>query len=130
MKAHGSGVIVNLASIANHIGLSDRFAYSMTKGAVHAMTMSVARDYVAHNIRCNSVSPARVHTPFVDDFIKKNYAGREAEMFEELSNAQPIGRMARPEEIATVICFLASDDASFITGADFAVDGGAIRLHT
>lgn len=130
MKAHGSGVIVNVASIANHIGLSDRFAYSMTKGAVYAMTMSVARDYVAHKIRCNSVSPARVHTPFVDDFIKKNYPGHEEEMFEKLSNAQPIGRMARPEEIATVICFLASDDASFITGADYTVDGGAIRLHT
>jgi 2-keto-3-deoxy-L-fuconate dehydrogenase len=129
MRNLQGGVIVNLASIANHVGLADRFSYSMTKGAVHAMTMSVARDYVSSGIRCNSVSPARVHTPFVDGFIKKNYPGREHEMFQQLSKSQPIGRMARPSEVATVILYLCSDEASFITGSDYAFDGGVIHLN-
>ena len=94
MRDNGGGVILNMASIAGSTGLADRFAYSMTKGAVIAMTYSVARDYLAHNIRCNCISPARVHTPFVDDYLKKNYPGREQEMFGKLAKAQPIGRMA------------------------------------
>lgn len=129
MKNNGGGVIVNLASIANHVGLSDRFAYSMTKGAVQAMTLSVAKDYIKEGIRCNSISPARVHTPFVDGFLQKNYPGREEEMFDKLSQSQPIGRMARPEEIAALILYLCSDEASFITGTDYPIDGGFIRLN-
>jgi 2-keto-3-deoxy-L-fuconate dehydrogenase len=129
MKENRNGVILNLASIANHVGLQERFAYSMTKGAVYAMTLSVARDYIQHGIRCNSISPARVHTPFVDGFIKKNYAGREQEMFEKLSRAQPIGRMAKPEEIAHLVLYLCSDEASFITGCDYPIDGGVINLN-
>lgn len=129
MKKNKNGVILNLASIANNIGLQDRFAYSMTKGAVYAMTLSVARDYINNGIRCNSISPARVHTPFVDDFIKKNYPGKEGKMFEKLSKSQPIGRMATPEEIAGLILFLCSDEASFITGSDYPIDGGAIKLN-
>lgn len=128
MNKNKSGVILNLASIANHVGLQDRFAYSMTKGAVYAMTLSVARDYINNGIRCNCVSPARVHTSFVDDFIKKNYPGKEGEMFEKLSKSQPIGRMAGPEEIANLILFLCSDEASFITGSDYPIDGGSIKL--
>jgi 2-keto-3-deoxy-L-fuconate dehydrogenase len=128
MKSKG-GVIVNLASIANHVGLADRFAYSMSKGAVYAMTMSVARDYIQQRIRCNCISPARVHTPFVDGFLSKNYPGREQEMFEKLSKSQPIGRMARPEEIAALILYLCSDEASFITGTDYPIDGGFIKLN-
>ncbi len=128
MKVSG-GVILNLASIANNIGLPDRFAYSMTKGAVSGMTLSVARDYIGHNIRCNCISPARVHTPFVDGFLQKNYPGQEAEMFEKLSKTQPIGRMARPEEIAHLILYLCSDEASFITGNDYPIDGGFIKLN-
>jgi NAD(P)-dependent dehydrogenase (short-subunit alcohol dehydrogenase family) len=130
MKKNKSGVILNLASIANNIGLADRFAYSMSKGAVYAMTLSVARDYIHEGIRCNCISPARVHTPFVDDFIKKNYPGKENEMFEKLSKSQPIGRMARPEEIANLVLFLCSDEASFITGCDYPIDGGSIKLNT
>ncbi|MEO8861341.1 MAG: SDR family oxidoreductase [Ginsengibacter sp.] len=130
MKKNKKGVILNLASIANNIGLADRFAYSMTKGAVYAMTLSVARDYIAEGIRCNCISPARVHTPFVDDFIKKNYPGKENEMFEKLSKSQPIGRMAKPAEIASLILFLCSDEASFITGCDYPIDGGTIKLST
>lgn len=129
MKKNESGVILNIASIANNIGLADRFAYSMSKGAVYAMTLSVAKDYIHEGIRCNCISPARVHTPFVDDFIKKNYPGREKEMFEKLSKSQPIGRMARPDEIASLILFLCSDEASFITGCDYPIDGGFIKLN-
>jgi 2-keto-3-deoxy-L-fuconate dehydrogenase len=102
----------------------------MSKGAVYAMTLSVARDYINEGIRCNCISPARVHTPFVDDFIKKNYAGREEEMFEKLSKSQPIGRMAKPSEIASLILFLCSDEASFITGSDYPIDGGFIKLNS
>ena len=129
MKKNKSGVILNLASIANHIGLSDRFAYSMSKGAVYAMTLSVAKDYINDGIRCNCISPARVHTPFVDTFIKKNYPGSEKEMFEKLEKSQPIGRMAKPEEIANLILFLCSNEAAFITGSDYPIDGGTIKLH-
>lgn len=130
MKSNGGGAILNLASIAAIVGLSDRFAYSMSKGAIYAMTLSVAKDYLADKIRCNSVSPARVHTPFVDGFIAKNYPGKEAEMFDKLSKSQPIGRMAKPEEVASVALFLCSDEAGFITGTDYPVDGGFIKLNT
>lgn len=129
MKKNGGGVILNLASIASSVGIPDRFAYSMSKGAVLAMTLSVAKDYVKHNIRCNCISPARVHTPFVDGFLAKNYPGKEAEMFAKLSQTQPIGRMAKPEEIAALILYLCSDEAAFITGCDYPIDGGFIKLN-
>lgn len=128
MKING-GVILNMASIAALVGIPDRFVYSATKGAVAAMTLSVAKDYIKHNIRCNAISPARVHTPFVDGFLAKNYAGNEAEMFERLSKTQPIGRMARPEEIAHLALYLCSDEASFITGCDYPIDGGFVKLN-
>lgn len=129
MKRQGGGVIVNLASIAATAGLSDRFAYSMSKGAVLAMTFSVAKDYLADNIRCNAISPARIHTPFVDAFLKKNYPGHEAEMFERLAKSQPVERMGKPEEVASLALFLCSDEASFITGADIPLDGGFFNLR-
>lgn len=129
MKEKG-GAIVNMASIASHVGLYDRFAYSMSKGAAYAMTLSVAKDYIKHNIRCNSISPARVHTPFVDGFIAKNYPGKEAEMFDKLSKTQPIGRMAKPDEIAALALYLCSEEASFITGCDYPIDGGFIHLNS
>ena len=128
MKARG-GVILNMASIAGSAGLADRFAYSMSKGAVIAMTYSVARDYLPYKIRCNCISPARVHTPFVDDYLRKNYPGHEREMFEKLSQAQPIGRMAQPSEVADFALFLCSDQAAFITGVDYPIDGGFTNLH-
>lgn len=130
MKAQQSGVILNVSSVAAAVGINDRFAYSMSKGAVHAMTLSVAKDYVVDNIRCNSISPGRVHTPFVDGFLKKNYPGREQEMFEKLSKTQPIGRMGTPQEIANLILYLCSEEASFITGTDYAIDGGFITLNS
>lgn len=129
MKKNKQGVIVNMASIANHVGLEDRFAYSMSKGAVVGMSLSVARDYLHDGIRCNSVSPARVHTSFVDNFLAKNYPGKEQEMFDKLSRSQPIGRMAKPEEVAHLILYLCSDEASFITGCDYPIDGGFLKLN-
>jgi 2-keto-3-deoxy-L-fuconate dehydrogenase len=129
MKANGGGIILNMASIAGTSGLADRFAYSMSKGAVVAMTYSVAKDYLAHNIRCNCISPARVHTPFVDGFLHRNYPGKEQEMFEKLEKSQPIGRMAQPEEIAGLALYLCSDEASFITGSDYPIDGGFLNLR-
>jgi len=129
MKNAGKAAIVNMASIAGSIGIKDRFAYSMTKGAVLAMTYSIAKDFLEYNIRCNSISPARVHTPFVDGFISKNYPGQEKEMFEKLSKTQPIGRMGTPEEIAALALYLSSDEAGFITGTDYPIDGGFIKLN-
>jgi NAD(P)-dependent dehydrogenase (short-subunit alcohol dehydrogenase family) len=101
----------------------------MTKGAVHAMTFAIAKDYIHEGIRCNSVSPARVHTPFVDDYLSKNYPGKEKEMFKNLSKTQPLGRMGKPEEIANLVLYLCSDEASFITGSDFSIDGGFVKLN-
>lgn len=129
LKAAGGGVVLNMASIAATVGIPDRFAYSMTKGAVVAMTLSVAKDYLKHNIRCNCISPARVHTPFVDGFLAKTYPGQEAEMFAKLAATQPIGRMAKPEEVAALALYLCSDEAGFITGCDYAIDGGFTRLN-
>jgi len=128
MKGKG-GAILNMASVASSVGIPDRFAYSMTKGAVVGMTLSTAKDYINHKIRCNCISPARVHTPFVDGFIDKNYPGKEKEMFEKLSKTQPIGRMAEPVEIANLALYLCSDEASFITGCDYPIDGGFIKLN-
>ena len=129
MKKSKSGVILNLASIASSVGIYDRFAYSMSKGAVLSMTYSIAKDYLTSNIRCNCISPGRVHTPFVDRLIKKNYPEKQKDMFKKLSQSQPIGRMGKPQEIADLALFLCSDEAGFITGSDYAIDGGFIKLN-
>jgi 2-keto-3-deoxy-L-fuconate dehydrogenase len=126
MKKAGGGAILNLASIASLIGLVDRFAYSMSKGAVLAMTRSIAVDFIGDKIRCNCVCPARVHTPFVDGYLKNTYPGREAEMFKQLSEYQPVGRMGTPEEVAALALYLCSDEASFITGQAYPIDGGVL----
>lgn len=129
LRDSNGGVIVNMASIAAWVGIPDRFAYSTAKGAVMAMTLSVAKDFISENIRCNSISPARVHTPFVDGFISKNYPGKEAEIFDKLSKSQPIGRMGKPDEVAALALYLCSDEAGFITGCDYPIDGGFIKLN-
>lgn len=129
MRSNGGGVILNIASIAATAGLANRFAYSTTKGAVLSMTLSVAKDYLPHRIRCNCISPARVHTPFVDGFLKKNYPGKEKENYDLLAKSQPIGRMAQPQEVASLALFLCSDAGSFVTGADYPLDGGFFNLR-
>jgi len=128
MKEKG-GVILNMASIGATVGIKDRFAYCMSKGAVLTMTYSVAKDYLDYNIRCNSISPGRVHTPFVDGYLKNNFPGEEEKMFEKLSKTQPIGRMGTPDEIANLALYLCSDEASFATGTDYPIDGGFIKLN-
>ena len=129
MKNNRGGAILNLASVSAMTGLKDRFAYSMSKGAVVSMTYSVAKDYLPFNIRCNCISPARIHTPFVDGFIARNYPGQEKEMFQKLSEVQPIGRMGQPEEVASLALFLCSDEAAFITGTNYTLDGGFMNLR-
>jgi NAD(P)-dependent dehydrogenase (short-subunit alcohol dehydrogenase family) len=129
MRDSGGGVILNMASIAGSTGLPDRFAYSTSKGAVIAMTYSVARDFLKHNVRCNCISPARIHTPFVDGYLRNTYPGREEEMYKVLSAAQPIGRMGKPDEVAKLALYLCSDAASFITGCDYPLDGGYMNLR-
>lgn len=129
MVKNNSGVILNMASVASSVGIPDRFGYSMTKGAIKSMTQSIAKDYISKGIRCNCISPARVHTPFVDGFIQKNYPNNQKEMFEKLSASQPIGRMAKPIEIAHLALYLCSDEASFATGCDYPLDGGFLHLN-
>ena len=130
MKFQQKGVILNMASVASMVGVSERFSYSMSKGAVVGMTLSVAKDYIKEGIRCNCISPARIHTPFVDGFIKSNYPGKEEEMFDKLSKTQPIGRMGRPEEVAYLALYLCSEEASFVTGCDYPIDGGFTKLNS
>lgn len=129
MKENG-GSIINMASTAAIVGLDDRFAYSASKGAVMSMTNSIAKDYLSYGIRCNSISPGRVHTPFVDSYLEKFYPNNKEEMFEKLSKTQPLGRMAKPSEVASLVLYLCSDEASFITGSDFQIDGGFVKLNT
>lgn len=130
MIQDGGGVILNMASVSATLGIADRFAYSASKGAMLTMTYSIAKDYLNQNIRCNAISPARVHTPFVDGFIKQNYPGKEEEVFSQLSATQPIGRMGQPSEIASLALFLCSDEAAFITGSNYPIDGGFTTLNT
>jgi 2-keto-3-deoxy-L-fuconate dehydrogenase len=128
MLRQGGGVILNMASVASLVGLPDRFAYSMSKGAVLTMTRSIAVDYMKRGIRCNCICPARIHTPFVDGYLAANYPGREAEMMKTLSEYQPIGRMGQPEEVATLALYLCSDESAFVTGQAYPLDGGVTAV--
>ena len=118
------GVILNTGSCASVHPIKDRVVYAATKGAVLTMTTSLATDHVHEGIRCNCICPGRVHTPFVDAFIKKNYAGNEKKMFKQLSEYMPQGRMLTPGEVAALALYLCSDEARMITGAAITIDGG------
>jgi len=126
LQKKNGGVILNMASIASLIAIDDRFAYGMSKGAVLTMTKSVATDYVNENIRCNCICPSRIHTALVDEYLEKNYANNKEEMFKKLSLYQPMGRMGKPEEVAALALYLCSDEASFITGQAYPIDGGVL----
>lgn len=129
MVKQESGAILNISSTVAWFGIADRFAYTASKGAVTAMTYSIAKDFVSSNIRCNAILPGRIHTPFVDGFVARNYPGKEDEMMKKLSEFQPVGRMGTPFEIASAALYLCSDEASFVTGSIHAIDGGTISIR-
>jgi len=118
------GVILNLGSCASVRPMKDRLAYATSKGAVLLMTTSLATDHLAEGIRVNCICPGRIHTTFVDNFVKKNWPGDEERQFKRLSEYMPMGRMGRPGEIAALALYLCSDEARFITGAAIPIDGG------
>ncbi|GCF11660.1 SDR family NAD(P)-dependent oxidoreductase [Dictyobacter arantiisoli] len=118
------GVIVNIASVAGMIGIERRLPYSASKGAVISITRSVAMDFVQQNIRVNAICPGTVHTPFVDGYLARSFADTKDEELAKLHARQPIGRMGRPEEIASAALYLASDEAAFVTGSALVIDGG------
>ena len=93
------------------------------------MTYSVAKDHQSDKIRCNAIQQGRIHTHFVDGYIAENYPENQEEIFRKLSDYQPLGRMGKPEEVAAMAVFLCSDEASFITGSPFAVDGGTLYVR-
>ncbi len=130
MKASGrGGSIVNIASLVSKVSLERRFGYGVSKTAVLGITRSIAQDFVKDHIRCNAICPARVHTPLVDTYLKNAFPGNEAEELDKLKAAQPIGRMGRPDEIAHLALYLCSDEAAFVTGAAYDIDGGCTAMR-
>ena len=118
-----TGTIVNIGSVAGQVGIKQRFAYCTTKGAVLAMTRQLAVEY-AKTLRVNAICPGTVETPFVEGYLEKFHKHNKEEVRAELRSRQPIGRLGRPEEVASMVRYLASDEAAFITGSLFAIDGG------
>ena len=127
MTARGGGVILNMASVASSLkGVANRFIYSATKAAVIGMTKSVAIDYIRLGIRCNCLCPGTVLTPSLEERIAENasQAGSARVARQVFVDRQPMGRLGRPEEIAELAVYLASDAAQFITGQAIVIDGG------
>jgi NAD(P)-dependent dehydrogenase (short-subunit alcohol dehydrogenase family) len=118
-----TGAIVNIASIAGMVGVKQRFAYCTSKGAILAMTRQLAIDY-PKTLRVNAICPGTVETPFVEAYLEKFHKDTKEETRAELRARQPIGRLGRPEEIASMVRYLASDEAVFINGSLFTIDGG------
>jgi NAD(P)-dependent dehydrogenase (short-subunit alcohol dehydrogenase family) len=117
------GALVNIASVAGLVGIKQRFAYCTTKGAVVAMTRQIAVEY-PKTLRVNAICPGTVETPFVEGYLEKFHKENKEEVRAELRARQPIGRLGRPEEVASMVRYLASDEAAFITGSLFNIDGG------
>jgi NAD(P)-dependent dehydrogenase (short-subunit alcohol dehydrogenase family) len=118
------GILVNMASVAGMIAIDRRLPYSASKGAVISITRSVAIDFVQQGIRANAICPGTVHTPFVEGYLERNFAATKDEERKKMHARQPIGRMGRPDEIASAALYLASDEASFVTGSTLVIDGG------
>jgi NAD(P)-dependent dehydrogenase (short-subunit alcohol dehydrogenase family) len=123
-QAPRGGVVVNIASVAGQIGVPRRFAYCATKGAVIAMTKQLAVDYVKEGIRCNAICPGTVYSPFVEGYVERFHKDTKEQTIRDLHARQPIGRMGKPEEVADLAVYLASDEAAFMTGSEVVLDGG------
>jgi len=117
------GAIVNIGSVAGLIGVKRRFAYCATKGAVVALSRQLAVDY-AGRVRVNCICPGTVETPFVEAYLEKFHKHEKEKVRAELHARQPVGRMGRPDEIASMALYLCSDEAAFVTGANPTIDGG------
>ena len=117
------GSIVNIGSVAGLVGVKKRFAYCATKGAVIAMTRQLAVDYPTE-IRANCICPGTVDTPFVEAYLEKYHRHEKETVRAELNQRQPVGRLGRPEEIASMVLYLCSPEAEFVTGSVIAIDGG------
>ncbi|WP_165867691.1 SDR family oxidoreductase [Mesorhizobium sp. DCY119] len=126
MIARGGGTVLNMASLASVRAMHERFAYSASKAAIAMMTRSIAVDYVGQGIRANCICPARVHTPFIENYLTKYYPGEEEQRLEALSRYQPIGRMIQPAEVASMAVYLCSDESAMVTGGSFVIDGGVM----
>jgi 2-keto-3-deoxy-L-fuconate dehydrogenase len=123
LASPAKGSIVNIGSVAGLIGIKQRFAYCTTKGAVLAMTRQIAVEY-AKELRVNAICPGTVETPFVEGYLDKYHAHEKEKIRDELRARQPMGRLGQPEEIASMVRYLSSREAGFISGSLFTIDGG------
>jgi NAD(P)-dependent dehydrogenase (short-subunit alcohol dehydrogenase family) len=124
MLAVGHGNVINIASVASLIGVERRFAYCVSKGAVLALTRAIAIDYAAQGIRANAICPGTVDTPMIRGYVDKYFSDDITGTIAALHERQPVGRMGKVEEIASLAVYLASDESAFLTGAAIPIDGG------